>query len=109
MAKKALGVVLSAKLRDCEIVVVESLHFPEVKTKYAAQMLQKLAGQNELFDLNKNKSILVAVSGKDDATRRAMRNIARVTVDEARNLNTYEVMQHKYILFPKEAIRALGK
>ena len=110
MAKKALGVVLSAKVRDHEIVVVESLHFPEVKTKYAVQMLRKLAnGHNELSDLNRNKSVLVALSGKDDAARRAMRNIARVTIDEARNLNTYEVMRHKYILFPKEAIEVLGK
>ena len=109
MAKKALGVVLSAKLRDRELVVLEDLNFPEAKTKYAAEMFQKLAGQQELAELAQNKSILVALFTKDDAARRAMRNISRVTVDEARNLNTYEVMQHKFLMLPKAAIQILAK
>ncbi|MBI3442855.1 MAG: 50S ribosomal protein L4 [Candidatus Sungbacteria bacterium] len=109
MAKKALSVVLSAKARDRELVVMDDLNFPEAKTKHAAQMFRKLSGQNELAELAKNKSILVALFGKDDTTRRAMRNISRVTVDEARNLNTYEVMQHKFLMLPKAAIEILAK
>lgn len=109
MAHKALAVVLSAKLRDRELVVLEDLNFPEAKTKYAAEMFRKLAEQKELAELAQNKSILVALFVKDDAARRAMRNISRVTVDEARNLNTYEVMQHKFLMLPKAAIQILAK
>lgn len=109
MARKAFAVVLSAKVRDHELVVMESLDFPEAKTKYAAQMLRKLSAQNELAGLNKGKSVLVALFGRDDTTRRAMRNIGRVTVDEARNLNTHEVMRHTFLMLPKAAIRILAK
>ena len=109
MAKKALGVVLSAKVRDHELVVMESLNFPEAKTKQVALMFRKLSGQKELAELAKNKSILIGLSGKDDSARRAMRNISRVTVDEARNLNTYVVMQHKFLMLPKAAIEVFSK
>lgn len=109
MAHKALAVVLSAKLRDRELVVMEDLHFPEAKTKHASDMFQKLAGRDELAELKGKKSILVALSEKNDAARRAMRNMSRVTVDEARNLNTYEIMQHKFLMLPKAAIAILAK
>ncbi len=109
MARKAFAVVLSAKLRDREIVVMEDLDFPEAKTKYAAEMFRKLAEQKELAELKQNKSILVALFTKDNSARRAMRNISRVTVDEARNLNTYEVMQHKFLMLPKAAIQILAR
>lgn len=109
MARKAFAVVLSAKLRDREIVVMEDFDFPEAKTKYAAEMFRKLAEQKELVELKQNKSILVALFTKDNAVRRAMRNISRVTVDEARNLNTYEVMQHKFLMLPKAAIQILAR
>ncbi len=109
MAHKALAVVLSAKARDRELVVMEDLDFPEAKTKHAAEMFRKLAEQKELAELKSNKSILVALLVKDDAARRAMRNISRVRVDEARNLNTYEVMQHKFLMLPKAAIQVWTK
>ena len=52
----------------------------------------------------KGNGVLVALAHKDDAARRALRNLPYAAVDEARNLNAYEVMQHKFLMLPKDAI-----
>jgi len=107
MAKKALYTVLSAKARDNELLVVDDLNFPEVKTKFAAAMFGKFSQKFE--KIRKGNGALVALAGKDDAARRAIRNLPYAAVEEARNLNAYEVLRYKYILFPKQAIEAMAK
>ena len=107
MAKKALYAVLSAKARDHEIVVLESVKFPEAKTKHAALLFKVLAGKEELARITKGNGVLVALAHKDDGARRALSNLPYAAVDEARNLNAHEVLQHKYILLAKDAIAAI--
>lgn len=107
MAKKALFTVLSAKARDSEIVVVDDLHLEAPKTKRAAEFFTRFARQEQFGRIQKGNGVLVAIPGKDDTIRRAMRNLPYVGVDEARNLNAYEALQYKYILFAKQAIEAL--
>ncbi|MEK7074366.1 MAG: 50S ribosomal protein L4, partial [Patescibacteria group bacterium] len=104
MAKKALFTVLSAKARDGEIVAMESLHFPEAKTKQAATLFTNLARQDMLSRIMKGNGALVVLAGRDDMTRRAMRNLPFVGIDMAKNLNAHEVLQYKYMVVPKSAI-----
>ena len=103
MAKKALFVTLSAKARDNEILVLDDLNFSEPKTKLAARTFSALSKKKDVR-IRKGNGVLVALSEKNDTTRRALRNLPYVGVDEARNLNAYEVMQYKYIMFPRKAI-----
>lgn len=104
MAKKALFTVLSAKARDGEIIVIESLGFLEAKTKHAAKLFATLVRQDNLGRITKGNGALVALAGRDDMTRRAMRNLPFVGIDLARNVNAREVLQYKYIVLPKKAI-----
>jgi ribosomal protein L4 len=55
----------------------------------------------------KGNGVLVALAPREESTVRAMRNIPFAQVLEMRNLNAYDVMQYKYILFQKEALAAL--
>lgn len=104
MARKALWTVLSAKARDNEIVVLDDIKFAEPKTRYAAQMFGALAKNKELDRITKGNGALVAFGQKDGAARRVMNNLAYVAVDEARNLNVYQVLQYKYVVFPRQAL-----
>ncbi|MEK7541363.1 MAG: 50S ribosomal protein L4 [Patescibacteria group bacterium] len=105
MARRALYATLSAKVRDHEVVVVDDLKFEAPKTKLAAEMFEKFSRKFE--KIQKGNGALVALGGKDDAARRAIRNLPYAGITEARNLNAYEVLQYKYILFPKSAIEAM--
>lgn len=104
MAKKALYTVLSAKARDNEILVLDDLKFSEPKTKLAAALFDKLSKVKEFKNLQRGNGALIALSGKDDTARRALRNLPYVGIDEARNLNAHQILQYKYLVFPKHAL-----
>lgn len=104
MAKKALYAVLSAKARDNEIVVTDGMEFPEAKTKHAAALFQKLSARKEFGSMTKGNGVLVLLPDKGALERRALRNLPYAAVAEARNLNAYEALRYKYLLFPKQAI-----
>lgn len=107
MAKRALFTVLSAKARENEVIVVEGMQFKDAKTKGAALFFSALARQDSLARMAKGNGVLVAMAPREESAVRAMRNIPFVQVSEMRNLNAYDVMQYKYILFQKEALAAL--
>lgn len=104
MAKKAFYIVLSAKARDKEIVVVDNLKFAEPKTKLAADFFSKLSKNEELQRIKKGKGVLVAISGKDEMARRTFCNLSYAGMDETRNLNALGVLKYKYLLFPQSAL-----
>lgn len=108
MARKALYTVLSAKARDHEIAVIETLEFHEPKTKHASTLFLQLTKHEGLKKMVHGHGVLVALSGKNHIVRRSMRNLPYVGIEEARNLNAYDVMRYKYVLFPKSAIASLN-
>ena len=103
MAKKALYTVLSAKARDNEIIVLDDLKFAEPKTKLGAKLFKDLSKVKDFKNLTKGNGVLVALGGKDEASRRVLNNLPYAGINEARNLNALEVLQYKFILFPKES------
>ena len=104
MARKALFAVLSAKARDNEIVILDDLQFPEAKTKHAAQLFMNLVRNEALSKIMKGNGALVALAEKNNTVKRALKNLPYVGLDLTRNLNAHEVLQYKYMVFPKEAI-----
>lgn len=107
MARRALWAVLSAKARDREILVMDDLKFPEAKTKAAAAMFRKFSGREEFQKIVKGNGVLVMLPGKDAPTRRALRNLPYAGITEARNLNAYDALQYRYLLFPKQSLDLL--
>lgn len=100
MAKKALYTVLSAKIKDKEIMVLNDVNVGEPKTKRAIAILKN-------FPALKGKTVLLAFPKLSATIKRAFRNIPNIGYDEARNLNTLEVLQYKYIVFTKEGIEQM--
>lgn len=108
MAKKALYTVFSAKARDTEVIVLDALTFSDPKTKQGALLFDRLEKISEFGKLKKGKGVLVALPGKDQATRRVLRNLPYVGMEDAKSLNARKVLSYKYILFPREVIEVIG-
>jgi len=104
MAKKALFTALSAKARDNEIIILENLKFPEAKTRHAAELFKNLSHADTLENIVKTRT-LVALPEKSKDLKQALRNLPRVGMNEARNLNAHEVLQYRYILIPKDVLK----
>lgn len=109
MARKALRVVLSAKIRDGEVIVMENMELKEAKTKFAAQIFKNLAKRQELDRVMLKRGALVILPEKKVSVKRALRNLPYAGAEEARNLTAYDVLQYKYILFPRSEVEALNK
>lgn len=104
MAKKALYIVLSAKARDNEIVIVDDMKFSEQKTKHAAAVFSRY--EKQFPRITKGRGVLIALEKMSDGSL-AFRNLPYAGTDEARNLNAHEVMQYRYVLFPKHVIEKI--
>lgn len=103
MAQKAFFTVLSAKARAQEVLVLDDLRFPDPKTKFGEEMFTRFS-HTIAEKIKKGNGVLVALPEKDTAVLRVFRNLPYADVDEARNMNVWEILQYKYILFPQRTV-----
>ncbi len=101
--RKALFMTLSSKLKDKELIVLDKLELREPKTKLMIDLI------NKFFKKEKNPSILIATSKKNENIIRANRNISSTKTISADSLNVIDLLSFKYLLLDKEAIKVIEK
>ncbi|MEX2029066.1 MAG: 50S ribosomal protein L4 [Candidatus Paceibacterota bacterium] len=111
MRAQALFSVLSRKLKDKEILFVDSLDLPDIKTKSAlevAKNLSKVSGWKPLAN-SKNPRVLTALYGRNEKAEKSFRNLPQLEVVFLKNLNPLDVLNHKYLLIenPAESVKFL--
>ncbi len=110
MAKKALAAVLSAKVRDGELVILDDLKLAGAKTKEAANVFQKLSKIKPFADIAaKEARTLLLFPDAAPELRRAFRNLPFVVPAEARNITALDVLSRKYVVAPKASIEVLTR
>ena len=90
---------LSYKIKDEAILVVDSLKMKAIKTKEYIKITEALS-------VNSGKSLFVVAEG-DNNLFLSSRNIKDSNVVRAAELNTYEIMNAKHIVFEEGAIKNL--
>ena len=100
MRAQALFSVLSKKLKDEEILFVDSLSMPGMKTKEAVKVMQNLAKAHGWKGINTGKKprVLVALFGRSDKTEKSFRNIPQLEIVFLKNLNPSDVLDYRYLL-----------
>ena len=101
MRRKALLMVLSEKAKNNQLIVLEKVEFEKPKTKVIATALSKLPC--------KGQRTLIATADYDKNLFLSARNIKKTTIDDARNLNVLDLLNHKYLLLTKESIKTIEK
>ncbi|MBI5732717.1 50S ribosomal protein L4 [Candidatus Jorgensenbacteria bacterium] len=99
MKRKAMNTVLSKKLKDDELRIVDSFVFNEQKTKQAAIMLKHF--------LKKPTSVLLIGKKDNNGIVRAARNIPRLTVVRGPSFSVLDCLKHRYLFLEKDAISEL--
>ncbi len=97
MRRKALFMVLSQKVRDKELVVLDQMKLEEIKTKHMAEIIKKL----------KLTKALIALSRIDKYLILSTRNIPDISAIQARELNCLDVLKYKYLVMPEESIKII--
>ena len=98
MRDVAFASAISQKIRQEEVFVIDSLTFADAKTKAASEFLKT-------FGLDK-RTILVT-AGKDENVMRATNNIQKVSCVDAKLLNVKELVENRYVVFTKDAIKKI--
>jgi large subunit ribosomal protein L4 len=99
MRVKALFMVLAQKMKDGNILFVDSLDFKSAKTKDAAKAFATLAGVKGFERLaGKKKTALVALPAKNDSTLRAIKNLPQLETTYVKDINPVELLSSKYLV-----------
>lgn len=96
MRRLALRCVLSGKMRDEELIVVDALAFVQPKTREMAGILTTLGIES---------SALIAAVHPDQNMIKSARNLAGVATIPADLLNVGDILAHKALLMTEEAVR----
>lgn len=103
LPRKALAMAtrmaLAAAVQDDQIVVIDKLEFAEPKTRDMAGILKTLGCQGQ--------SVLVTTAAHSPNVYKSARNIERVSVAPAGDLNALSVLSARKLLMTTEALDAL--
>jgi len=98
MRRRALDSALLARLKDGEVLVLDGLAPTEPKTRLVAQTLAALGV---------DRTCVLAIQPGDVVLYKSARNLARVRVRRAVDLNAYEVLWPHRLVFTRPAFEAL--
>lgn len=111
MKAKALYTILSQKVRDGEVLFVESIALKEAKTKEAKSTLGFLGSIKgyEAISTRRNNAAYIALGKADVNIHRAFNNFSNIQVDEVRNINPVDILKYKYLVIsaPTESVKFL--
>ncbi len=96
MRQLALRCVLSAKIGDGELMVLEQLKLDEPETKEMARILAALGV---------GSSALIATSEPEENVVKSARNLPRIKTIPASLLNVIDILSYKMLLMTEAAVR----
>jgi len=87
-----------SKLQSGDVKVVDQLGFDAPKTKAVAAMFKVLGI---------DRSVLFALSGRNEAVEKSARNIDRTTLTTVSQLNAWDIMRNRTLLMTKEGLQQI--
>ncbi|MCI8284675.1 MAG: 50S ribosomal protein L4 [Firmicutes bacterium] len=94
----AIKSVLTSKVQDNEIIVLDSLSFEAPKTKEMIKVLENVKAA---------KKAIIVLDEKDDNVIRSASNIPGVETTLVSTMNTYEVLNATSFIVTKDAIKKI--
>ena len=100
MMQLALETALADKLKNGQMKILNNFDLAEAKSKNAAGIIRNL--------VKDNKSALVVVAEKNTGAARALKNLNKISVLPAKNLNLQDVINSHFIILEKEALAQIS-
>ena len=110
---KALYTILSKKLKDGEVLFVDSISFEAPKASEAKDTIMafsKIKGFEKFATKPKNVAI-ISTDKKTPTLTKSFKNFGNLEIEEFRNINPVSLLNHKYLVIsnPKESLKAFLK
>ena len=95
--RAALKSVLTAKVQENKVVILDELKFDEIKTKAMVNVLNNVKAEKAIVVLKEN----------DEKVVLSARNIADVQTSLVNTINVYDILKHNTLVMTKEAVQAI--
>jgi large subunit ribosomal protein L4 len=106
MRQAAIFSILSRKLKDNQLKVIDSFAFEQAKTKAVFASMSTLLS---LPKKTKKVDTLFIPTAENKTFSRIARNLVKVKVSHVGSMNVYDMMNHKNVFVEKEAVNELLK
>jgi len=104
MIQKALKIVLSSKVRDGQLFVLDALAIEKPKTKEMATVMK-----NFVSVIGRLNNILLVMPTESAVVYKSARNLPYLETVEARNLNPLTLLEANRVILSKESLVAIEK
>jgi len=92
----ALKSVLTSKVQENEIIVIDAINFDAPKTKEMANFLSKI---------NADKKALIVMGEKNANVIKSAKNIPTVATALVNTINVYDILKYNSLVITKDALR----
>lgn len=111
MKNNAFFQILAQKMRDGEVLFIDSLNFETPKTKEAKSFLEnisKISGFEDILSKKKNSAI-IANTELNQNNIKSFSNFSNIKTEEFRKLSPLDLLNSKYLVIvnPKDAMEIL--
>ena len=94
----AIKSMLSSKVLENELIVVEKLPLKEIKTKEMARILNNLKVDGKA---------VILLPQKDEIVQKSARNIEGVKALQVETINVYDLLKHKNLVVTEDTVKKL--
>ncbi len=105
--QKALFMVLSSKVKNEKLAVLDMLTLEKIKTKDASNILKIVS--DAAFSAEGYKKILVILPTANKNVTLSMRNIPNVKSLTADSLNIKDLLSYRYVILVKDSVEVIEK
>jgi len=98
MRRAAIKSLLSQKVRDQELIILDDLKIDNPKTSDIVRSLSALGVSG---------SVLLLADGVEDSVIRASRNVSRLKLSPASLLNTIDLLDHTFVVATEQSLRKI--
>ena len=94
----AIKSLLSSKLAEKDLVVVDKFDYKEIKTKQVVDTMKNLKVEDKA---------LILLPAKDEVVQKSARNIANVVTSSVNTINVYDLLYYKKLVVTVDTIKKL--
>jgi len=109
MKRGALFSLLSRKLKEGELVLVDRFDLPVPKTKEVFLILKNLREKAKVYRIGDKGGRAILALPKEEKISRASKNLPYISYVEPRNLNVAGLLNNKYLVLDKSSVGELEK
>jgi large subunit ribosomal protein L4 len=105
MKRKAMFMVLTDKIKNNSLLVLDKLEIPEFKTKKMKEIFNNLIKEDNAG--NKKKSVLLVSGEKDEKIFYSAGNLEGVKVINKDNINILDLLKHQYLITTSDVVKGI--